>query len=280
MSPIKICMNPHLLWSNWSSVRERLIAAKQLLLFLDYDGTLVALADHPAEAKITPRTRDLLQRLANQPGVYVTLLSGRSLSDLRNIVEISKAWYIGNHGLELEASLLHHVNPLAWTHQSLLQEIAQQLKRALSSVPGAWLEDKTLTLSVHYRCVPETDWMHVKNIFYQILRHYQEKHQVYVTSGKSVFEVRPPVRWNEGMIINWLLTRQLALSGEESSLAIYLGDDLADEDTFAMLKPRGVTVAVGPSTPLTQAQYYVKTPSDVQRLLRLILGIRTRKNSV
>jgi len=271
-------VNPLPLWPRWPAIRRQVTSAAHLLLFLDYDGTLVPLADHPSKAHIPLETKRLLQQLARQPNVYVTLVSGRSLSDLKRLVRLEDLCYIGNHGLELEVATLHYVNPVARAKRALFKQISRQLQQALVVVPGAWLEDKRLTLSVHYRSVPAKDRIRVRNIFYQIVRPHQENRQVRVTAGKCVFELRPPVRWTKGTMLNWVWIRHVAAARGATVLPVCVGDDATDEDAFEALKDHGVTIAVGPSTPLTQARYYVETPVEVHRLLQLILGARIRRS--
>jgi hypothetical protein len=153
----------------------------------------------------------------------------------------------------------------------------QEGRALLASIPGAWVEDKELTLSVHYRRVAAGERLRVRHAFYQVVRSSQEQRRIRVTAGKEVFELRPPVRWTKGTMLSWLLTRQRALAGRASVLPVCLGDDATDEDAFEALGDRGITVAVGPSTPLTRARYRVESPEDVQRLLQLILSARTRR---
>jgi len=265
---------PRPLWPSWSPLRRRVASATHLSLFLDYDGTLVPLVDHPSRARLSPAMKRLLQRLAGRPGVWVALVSGRSLADVKRMVGLAGLCYVGNHGLELQGPALRYVNPVARATRPLLAHLGGRLTQALASIPGAWVEDKALTLSVHYRRVAAVERLRVRNAFYQVVRPSQEQRRIRVTAGKDVFELRPPVRWTKGTMLSWLLTRQRALAGRASVLPVCLGDDATDEDAFEALGDRGITVAVGPSTPLTRARYYVKSPADVQRLLERILAAR------
>lgn len=268
-------MSPLSLWPSWPSLADRVAAASTLLLFLDYDGTLVPLADHPSHARLSAGTKRLLQRLAKCPGVWVMLVSGRALGELRRLVSLRGLCYVGNHGLELRDPQIRYVNPAAQAARPVLRRLAQELTQALRTVRGAWVENKELTLSVHYRDVAPDETVRVKNVFYAVLQPYQAKRQVRVTTGHCVFEVRPPVRWTKATMVSWLLTRRLATANGSRVLPVYIGDDLTDEDAFEALRGQGVTVAVGPSTPLTQARYYVETPQEVRRLLQRVLEVRT-----
>lgn len=265
------------LWSAWPALQRRVSDADRLLLFLDYDGTLTPITDHPTHAKLSVSLKKLLQRLVQHPDIDVALISGRRLSDLKTMTGIPGLCYVGNHGLELESPSFRYVNPGAQTARPLLQQIARQLRTELQPIAGAWVEDKGLTLTVHFRNVQPRKAVLVKNGFYEVLEPFLVRRQVRVTAGKQVLEVRPLVRWTKGTIVDWLLARALASAGEVTVLPIYVGDDETDEEAFATLRRSGVTVAVGPHTPLTQAQYVVKTPADVRRFLQQMLEARRRR---
>lgn len=264
---------PKPLWSSAPLVRRKLAAARQIALFLDYDGTLTPIASHPSRARLSPGVKQLLRRLPALPGVWVALVSGRGLKDLRRMVRLRRLCYVGNHGLELEGPKMRHVNPAARRCRPFLRKIVKALEPRLGRIQGAWVEDKGLTLSVHYRRVAPAEKILVRNRLNEVARPYQERGQVRVTHGKEVFEVRPPVRWDKGTMVRWLLARRAAVTGAEV-LPIYVGDDLTDEDAFEAMRRRGITVAVGPASPLTRAAYVVKSPSDVKRFLELIVKAR------
>lgn len=262
------------LWSSWPALQRQVLAADRLLVCLDYDGTLTPIADHPRHARLSASVQQLLRRLVRQPDIEVALISGRRLSDLKSMTGVPGLCYVGNHGLEVESPAFHYTNPGAQAARPLLRQLARRLRAALRPIRGAWVEDKGLTLTVHFREVPPRNMVLVRNRFYEVLEPLLVQRRVRVTAGKQVLEVRPPVRWTKGTIVEWLLARALASAGEAVVLPWYLGDDETDEEAFAMLQRGGVTVAVGPSTPLTQAQYTVKTPADVRRLLQQLLETR------
>lgn len=264
---------PRPLWSAAPSLRERIAAAPQVALFLDYDGTLTPIVKHPSRARLSAGVAQLLRRLAALPGVWVALVSGRALEELRRMVKIGGLCYVGNHGLELKGPRMRYVNPAARRCRPALRRIAAELRPQVRRINGAWLEDKGLTLTVHYRRVDPAEKILVRNGFYGVVRPYQEKGQVRVTAGKEVLEVRPPVRWDKGTMVRWLLARREAVTGAEV-LPVYVGDDVTDEDAFGALGRRGITVAVGPASPLTEAVYVVKSPSEVKRFLALIVSAR------
>lgn len=267
---------PKPLWSSAPAVRARVAAAKQVALFLDYDGTLTPIVKRPSRARLSAAAKRVLRQLAKLPGVWVALVSGRKLEDLERMVRLEDLCYVGNHGLELKGPKLRYVNPVARRSEPVLRRIKEALRPRLRRIKGAWVEDKGLTLSVHYRRVEPTEKILVRNGLNEVVRPYQEKGQVRVTHGKEVLEVRPPVRWDKGAMVRWLLARREAMTDSEV-LPVYVGDDATDEDAFEALGRRGLTVAVGPASPLTRAAYVVKSPSEVKRFLEMILKARQER---
>ncbi len=256
------------LWPHWSSLRQRLLSAGSLLLFLDYDGTLVSITSHPARARLPRRIRSLLQALIRQEGISVVIVSGRCLRDIQQRVGVPGLCYVGNHGLELAGPKLRYVNPLARGSRPLLRRLAGALRRIIQPFPGAWVEDKIWTLSLHYRQVKPQDLDRLRNRVFEFLQPYQKQSRVVLKSGKKIWEVHPPVQWNKGTIVRWLLARAEALTGQRSVWAIYVGDDKTDEDAFRALRRRGLTVAVGSAA--SAAEYRVASCKEVEELLRRI----------
>ena len=257
--------------SSWPSIRKKLLQADKLVLFLDYDGTVTPIRDRPDKAKLSPEARGLLEQMVHRPGIWVAFVSGRALNDLKRIAGVNGICYVGNHGLELEGPKLRHVDPAALKARPLLKQIFRQLAAVLKPIAGAWVEDKGLTLTVHFRQVRPDKKLSVRSVFHEVVRPYREKKQVRITAGKEVFEVRPPVRWTKGTVVRWLLARRSALHPTAKVLPIYIGDDLTDEDAFQALGAQGVSILVGSPNPLSRAQFLVASVDEVLRFLQLLL---------
>jgi trehalose 6-phosphate phosphatase len=169
----------------------------------------------------------------------------RKRAGLTNII------YVGNHGLEIESDSICFREPEAEALRREVRCLSLQLKLALSDTDGLEIEDKGLTLSVHFRRVNEHlhDW--VRNVTRSTVERFPAFHY---REGKMVLEVKPQVNWHKGHAIKWI-AREILPS---SSLSIYIGDDVTDEDAFAAV-PEGITIRVG-ETAETHAQYLL---SDV-----------------
>lgn len=262
----------HLL-SVWPKVAQQLRDAKHILFLADYDGTLTPIVERPELANLPESTRELLQALARQQCLTLAVISGRALTDLKNKVNVSGIIYAGNHGLEIEGLGVSFISPLAKEIRPVLSLVYQLLSQALGAIRGVIVEDKGLTLSVHYRLVEEKKAEEVKNIFERTISGAQVLGKVRITSGKKVYEVRPATSWDKGKATK-LLMKMYGKGGRKSGLLpIYLGDDLTDEDGFKVIEKygSGISVFVGEPHRDTAARYFLKSPTGVARFLAMLL---------
>ncbi|MDP2931536.1 MAG: trehalose-phosphatase [Chloroflexota bacterium] len=266
----------HLL-SAWPGVAQQLKAARHILLLTDYDGTLTPIVERPELANLPENTRRLLQALARQRRLTLGVISGRALSDLKNKVNISDIIYAGNHGLEIEGPGVRFINPLAQEIRPIIRILYRLLSQALYRIRGTIVEDKGLTLSVHYRLVERDKTKEVKEIVERSVGGAQAMGIVKTTPGKEVYEVRPDVNWDKGKAVK-LLMKKYGKGGRMSGLLpLYLGDDLTDEDGFAAIqKYGGISVFVGEAKQNTAAGYYLKSPAEVVQFLGMLLEAQKR----
>lgn len=260
--------------AGWEDIAERVRNARRILVMSDFDGTLAPIALRPEEATIPERTKELLQALAEQPRVAIGIISGRALDDLRSKVGVEGVTYAGNHGLEIEGPGVVFVSPAAETARSVVQNLHRDLSRALAGIGGVVIEDKRLTLSVHYRLVDPEKIDHVKSVFDKILGGTSATARVRTTVGKKVLEVRPDVDWDKGKAISLLLDRQDDAEGEGEVLPVFLGDDVTDVDGFSAVEERGgISVFVGDEVENRIARYYLRSPAEVEQFLRRLLDL-------
>ncbi|MDP2954244.1 MAG: trehalose-phosphatase, partial [Chloroflexota bacterium] len=239
----------------------------------DYDGTLTPIVSRPEDAHFPEKTRELLRSLARHRLFLVGVISGRALSDLKQRVGIGGIIYAGNHGLEIEGPGISLVNPLAEEMRPVFHLMHQVLSKALSTVRGVIVEDKGLTLSVHYRMVPDDSSDQVKSIFERVVATARSLGRVRVTSGKKVYEIRPAVDWDKGKAIALLLDRYGRRKATEELLAVFMGDDLTDEDGFKVVNSQeGISIFVGEEPQSSAAQYYLKSPLEVEGFLSMLLS--------
>jgi trehalose-phosphatase len=243
-------------------VADRIQQAPHVLLCLDYDGTLTRFVVNPLAANLSQHVERVLLALTEQEGVSVALVSGRDRCDLQARVAIPGIYYAGNHGLEISGPGCLFVEPTAASHSGALQELAAELDKRLQAIPGALVEYKGLTISVHYRAVAADAWDEVRREVHGALAN--AAHPFVLTTGEKVYEIRPRVYWTKGTAVNWIRERL----GKPDVLAIYVGDDISDEDSFAAL-PEGITVKVGQGSD-TAARYSLEGPAEVRKFLEWI----------
>lgn len=236
-------------------------AGRRVLLFTDFDGTLVPIHEMPFDCFPLPGVRESLAALAARPGAVAAVVSGRELDDLIPRVGVTGLSYAGNHGLEIIAPGVAFAEPGAVERQAELAAIAAELAAAVADAPGAWVQDKGLSASVHYRLTPPAHVPAVAAAVERVLAPHLGR--FVLRTGKMVFEVRPRVDWHKGRAVQWLRNR--FAGGDPTAVPIFLGDDATDEDAFAVL-PDGITVLVGPAQP-TAARYRVDAPADAAAFL-------------
>jgi trehalose-phosphatase len=246
----------------WTTVQKKL-AGKKIFLFLDYDGTLSHIADHPGKAIMPDEIKRILKRLSNKPRFTIAVISGRSLADIRQRVGIRKLIYSGNHGLEIAGPGFRFENSLNHSFKKNLQQIKRKLNLHLKGFKGVVIEDKKLTLSIHYRLVQKGSLNKIKKIVSQITEPYLKADQIGLRKGKMVLEIIPAINWNKGMAVLWLLKKYR----QTNSFPVYIGDDITDEDAFRALKKIGLTVLVG-RRKRSSAQFFLNNVGEVSRFVQ------------
>jgi trehalose 6-phosphate phosphatase len=262
------------LFRSWESFSSDIRAASHILLLSDYDGTLTPIVSRPDEAVLPRAVGEKLDALAQKPTFSVGIISGRSLSEVKALVGIDGIYYAGNHGLEIEGPGLRFINPAAKTAQVGMKDLAQQFSAKLSNIEGVIVEDKGLSLSVHYRLVKKGEEKIVAEIFRQIASSWLREGKIRITTGKKVWEVRPPIDWHKGKAVETIMKEIKAVLGGEQWLTIYLGDDTTDEDAFRIIhRPQGWSIFVGEENPSSNADYFLNSTSEVATFLSRLLEL-------
>ena len=155
-----------------------------------------------------------------------------------------------------------------------IERAEQELRKAVSDIPGARIEHKRFAVTVHYRQVGSADIDRVKQRFDRITSHYPELRK---STGKKVIELRPNVDWDKGSALLYLL--KTLYTGSSRVVPLYIGDDTTDEDAFRAINDRGVTIVVGHEKRQTSAQYMLTDPREVAKLLQELVALAEKEAS-
>jgi len=204
--------------------------------FLDVDGTLIEIAETPDTIHVDAALRDLIGRLSQASGGAVALISGRALADLHDRLGALNLPMAGSHGLER-----CDANGRLWVHAAPLaakDEIQEALAPVLARHPGLFLENKGLSLALHYRRAPQlagyVNWI-MGCLLSQAGPNSRLQH------GKCVVEIMPA-----GVDKGTAVVDYLAEPPFRGRRAVFIGDDLNDEHAFARVNGLdGISIKVG-----------------------------------
>ncbi len=246
----------HHLFHCWEQVAGRFQPASSIALFLDFDGTLVPLQPRPEDVWLDPDTRKTLSRLARSSRFRVWIVTGRRRADVRTRVRVPGLRYLGLHGWEGRTAA-----PITEDSREAVACAKSWLSSLMLSVPGVWLEDKGLTLAIHYQSVTEEGVRQARKFVQGVLEPFADTLQL--IRGKKVWELAPREIGDKGVAVS----SELSVIGSDA-MPVYIGDDRMDEPAFAAL-PCGITVRVGRAC-RTQARYRLSSVEQVREFLQIL----------
>jgi trehalose-phosphatase len=261
------------LWQHLEAVLQRCRASARCAVFLDYDGTLTPLVTDPAVARLSPVTRQVLAALLHHPRYQVAIVSGRTLRDLQAHVADLTLYLAGNHGLEIAGPGLAYCHPEALRLQPQVRALAEVLQPELETVPGAWIEEKGLTLTVHMREVPASYVPLVQRRMVRLLRPAIAARVFVLRTGKAVVEIQPAVKWDKGEAVHWIVDHMRLGRPAPDVFPVYIGDDETDEEAFRALGVAGCGIRVGSECPYSAAHYYVESVEQTTEFLAVLSGL-------
>jgi trehalose-phosphatase len=239
-----------------------------LVLLFDYDGTLVRIAGHPRMAVMPESTRRRLARLARVPAIFVAIVSGRTIDDLRDRVGLVHAYYAGTGGLEIACGDTAMLQPDPTRVAPLLADVAASVRRVLNEYAGAWLEQKPLGLTAHYREVaPRRRTDAIRRAVADAVRPWLGS--IRVVDGAMAIEITPDLGWTKGTAVH-IIAKHVAGA---AALPLYAGDEMNDADAMlAAAELGGLTLGIGAQAP-SIAQYRLPDPASLEHCLDELLEI-------
>ena len=224
--------------------------------FLDIDGTLIDLEPHPVGVQIDSELRDLIERLYRTAGRPVALISGRAITDIDRLFPHARLPVAGQHGTERRDAagrLSRHTFPV-----ERLAAARAQLVEAAAKQPGLWLEDKELSLALHYRGAAQ-----LADYARRLVADCQAATgaEFCVLEGKRIVELKPAGR-DKGVAIQEFMAEEPF----RGRVPVFLGDDVTDEYGFKMVnRLGGYSIKVGAGE--TEARYHLRDVRSVRAWL-------------
>lgn len=238
---------------------------QRILIASDFDGTLSNIVERASEAVFDPRARAALAKLAgHQPRIQLAFLSGRSAEDLTTRIGplVTNAIIAGNHGLEIRGCGMDWTHPVIEEAGCLLTELKGRLEEMIAGIPGAEVEDKGASLTLHYRRVEDSFLPEVRRLIESVTL----PESIRIHEGKMVYEFRPAVEWNKGQALRRIISH-LTLPDDA---VIFLGDDVTDEDAFRILGEKAITVHIGSDDKVSLARFNGDDPGDAALFLEAL----------
>jgi len=224
--------------------------------FFDIDGTLVDIADSPAGARLDPDLRQLLEELHRASSGAVALISGRSIADIDRLIPGVRLPAAGQHGLERRAAsgmLSRHAFP-----SGDLDRVRERLADVAARHRGLLLEDKGLSLALHYRRAPRLGgFAHrlARSALASLGRAYC------VQAGKRVVELKPAGKDKGAAVLEFMQEEPF-----RGRTPVFVGDDVSDEYGFTTVnRLHGHSVKVG--TGRTAARWRLRNVQAVRAWL-------------
>lgn len=263
---------------------ERIAATPNLLVALDFDGTLAPTVDDPEAARALPAARAAVVALAALPSTRVTVVSGRALASLERVAQLpSDILLVGSHGAELRIDGAESGPDLSAGELDLLARLYATVADVAARYPGVRIEEKPSGCGLHTRLVTP-----------EVAAAAQAEALVAVAAlgagnpagrrdgtdgagigpgigeryGKDILEFTVRTA-DKGTALDVLRDRLAA------SAVLFVGDDVTDEDGFAALAAGDLGIKVGAGA--TAARHRVADPEAVAELLVLLVRLRERK---
>ena len=199
----------------------RKIVQEKFGLFLDFDGTLSAIVNNPDQASLYGNNSDLLKELSEY--FPIVILSGRSVESLLDRIKIPTLQYVGNHGMEILKDNKTILPENARAYLTNIENALTTLEKQITD-PKVYLENKKITISVHYRNVAEPS--KTRDRLAPLVEKIAKENELAVFEGRMIFELRPPIQINKGTIFREMVKNQ----GLQSAMMI--GDDITDTHAF------------------------------------------------
>lgn len=225
--------------------------------FLDVDGTLVELREHPSLVRVAPALKDALARLRERNDGAVALVSGRSAADLDRLFAPQRFALAGLHGQEIRRCNGAEAPALRPVPKRQIEAVRSRLEAFARGDPRLVLEDKGGSLALHYRRAPERRADCLRTVRAAL----EGAPALELLEGKMVLELKP-----RGVDKGAAITALMREPCFRDRIPVFAGDDTTDEYGFvAVRRLGGKAIKVGPGA--THAQHRVPDVGGLTRWL-------------
>lgn len=250
---------------NLASFLHKVSISPETIILLDYDGTLAPFKKKRSKAVPYRGIKEILTKLIDLNNCKIIIVSGRSVSDIRLLLDLEKYPEIwGCHGAE---KITEDGNLLT---TELSRQTIKGLKEAKEAVikKGLWkrCEQKYSSLALHWRELSSSKIYNLKKRVVSMWENIIRKNDLTISEFDGGIEIRPE-NITKGNVVDSILNQY-----REGIPVIYVGDDFTDEDAFRALKGKGLSVLVKPRYRSTEADIWLKPPGELLDFLNELAG--------
>ncbi|MBI4265905.1 MAG: trehalose-phosphatase [Acidobacteria bacterium] len=249
-----------------------------LLVLVGFDGVLTEYRDNPNEVRLSDGRRRLLERLVHA-GAAVGVVSGRRVHDLRARVGVGdELFYIGLHGLEVVGPGFTRIDRETFDHyRDQLREIASITEPTIAEIGGAHLEDKEAAIALHTRQADSVDAVWARLHLLGRAAEITDLQAFRVFRGNHVLELLPNIGHAKAAAIG-AIRDLLEQRHGRPVFAVYVGEDVVDDDGYEAIAGRGVAAVVGRRA--GQVRYHLDSIDAVEQLVAELVAARETSRSV
>ena len=234
------------------------LPAQPTALFLDFDGTLVDIAEWPDAIRVDDDTPTTLGRLQRSVDGALAIVTGREIDVIDRFLAPFRCPVAGIHGLvRRDAAGVQHSRTGV---PAFLDAAERSLKALATTAPGLVVERKSRAIAIHYRARPELE----RACLAAMEAIAASDASIRIVPGKMVIEAKPGGGDKGSAIADFL--NEAPFQGR---IPVFVGDDVTDEDGFRLVNDRrGMTVKIGPGP--TVAQHRLANPATFVAWLRVV----------
>jgi trehalose-phosphatase len=240
-------------------------------LYLDYDGTLAVFAPTPDDVLPDDNVIRLITQLADSPTVRVSIVSGRRLGHIRNLLPIRNILLAGTYGVEMQTPDGREIHQLEYgSIRPTLELLKPRWQDLIEGKTGFFLEDKGWALAIHARNANEKQGLQVLERAEKMLTPSILGEQLQKIHSYRFLEIGPH-NADKGHALRYLFDN----FHWKGAIPIYIGDDDKDEEAFQVINEHnGFPILVSKEPRKTEAKFILHSPNEVHQWLKDLL-IRT-----